>query len=187
MLVIDCCIREEESYTRKYYEAYLDKFADGDVKIVKLAELSLQPLNRQLLTKRDELCEAGDFENDFFRLVRQFQSADEILIAAPYWDLAFPALLKVYLEWITVNGLTFGYGADGSCIGKCRAERLLYFSSCGGYTGGKNLGFEYVKELAAMLGIPRSFAYTIEGMDIDPSRRDVLLKEASDRLNKPEI
>lgn len=185
MLVIDCCIREEESYTRKYYEAYLDRFGGRNIEILKLSELSLRPLDREMLSKRDELCAAGDFEKDFFRLARQFRNADEILIAAPYWDLSFPALLKVYLEWITVNGLTFGYAEDGSCIGKCRAERLLYFSTCGGYTGERHLGFEYVRELAAMLGIDNCFSYTIEGMDIDPSRREEVFHKALECLKKP--
>lgn len=132
------------------------------------------------------MCASGEFENDFFKLARQFSNADEILIAAPYWDLSFPALLKVYLEWITVNGITFGYAGDGSCIGKCRAKRLLYFSTCGGFTGERHLGFEYVKELAGMLGIHKCFSYTIEGMDIDPLHREELFCEAVKCLEKPE-
>ena len=40
-----------------------------------------------------------------FDLASQFQQADEIVIAAPYWDLSFPAILKLYLENIYVTGV----------------------------------------------------------------------------------
>ena len=36
-----------------------------------------------------------------------------IVIAAPYWDLSFPAVLKTYLEQINVLGVTFDYSDDG--------------------------------------------------------------------------
>lgn len=77
-----------------------------------------------------------------------------------------------------VTGLTFGYAEDGACVGYCRAKRLLYFSTCGGFFGERNLGFEYVKALAAMLGIETCVPYIAEGLDIDPARRDEVLEQA---------
>ncbi|MDO5548857.1 MAG: NAD(P)H-dependent oxidoreductase [Eubacteriales bacterium] len=173
MLVIDCCIRGEESATRTYYEAYLETLpASTPVEIVKLAEEALTPLSAEDVRRRDR----GDFDDAFFRYARQFREADEILIAAPFWDLSFPSLLKVYLEQVCVTGLTFGY-EDGACVGYCKAKRLLYFSTCGGFVGENHLGFEYVKAVAAMLGIHSCVPYVIEGMDIDPSRREQILQE----------
>ena len=64
------------------------------------------------------------------------------------------------------------------CVGYRRAKRLLYFSTCGGFFGERNLGFEYVKALAAMLGIETCVPYIAEGLDIDPARRDEVLEQA---------
>lgn len=177
-LVVDCCIRGADSATRRYYSAYLERAEERETQVLELCGLEIAPLNRELLRQRDELCVRRQFEHGMFDLARQFQAADEILIAAPYWDLSFPSLLRVYLERIMVCGLTFGYEADGRCAGYCRADRMLYFSACGGYCRPRHLGFEYLRSLCGMLGIPECVPFFLEGMDIDPSRREEILARA---------
>lgn len=167
-----------DSATRRYYSAYLEKAEARDTEILELCGLEIAPLNRELLRRRDALCAQRRFEDGMFDLARQFQAAEEILIAAPYWDLSFPSLLRVYLENIMVSGLTFGYGADGRCVGYCRAERMLYFSTCGGDCRPRHLGFEYLRALCGMLGIAECTPFIVEGMDIDPSRREEILARA---------
>lgn len=186
MLVIDCCIRGDDSATRRYYEAYLQAAGKREIQRLDLTKLHIAPLDGKTLQKRDALCAKGDFRHEMFHLARQFRDAEEILIAAPFWDLSFPALLKVYLEQISVSGLTFGYEKDGRCSGYCKAKRLLYFSTCGGYVGERHLGFEYIKALAAMLGIRRCTAYILEGMDLDPTQREAILKQGIRRLQEEE-
>lgn len=179
MLVIDCCIREEESATRQYYQAYLNTLPDSTpVTVLNLMEQDIAPLTAADIARRD----AAAFDDEMFRYARQFKEADEILIAAPLWDLSFPSLLKVYLEQVCVTGLTFGYEEDGRCVGYCRADCVRFFSTCGGFVGNNHLGFRYVKELAAMLGIPNCIPYIIEGMDVDPTQRGRLLAEHIRRL-----
>ena len=186
MLVIDCCIRGEDSYTRKYYQAYLAKVSTpAAYQVLELANLALLPLNYAQLKQREKYCALGEFTDPLFDLAKQFRDAEEILIAAPFWDLSFPSVLKVYCEWITVNGLTFGYDAEGQCHGYCHARKLLYFSTCGGYYGERHLGFEYIQALAAMLGIPIAYPYILQGMDLDPERREQLLAQAIRCLPEP--
>lgn len=182
MLVIDCCLRGEDSATRRYYQAYLEAAAPERVEMVELARLGLRPLDWETLALRDRLSAEGRFDHVLFHLARQFRDAEEILIAAPFWDLSFPSLLKVYLEQVSVAGLTFGYTQEGQCVGHCRARRLLYFSTCGGYVGEEHLGFAYVKALGAMLGIPECVPYILEGLDIDPAQRETVLAEGILRL-----
>ena len=182
MLVIDCCLRGEDSATRRYYQAYLEAATPERVEMVELARLGLRPLDWETLALRDRLSAEGRFDHVLFHLARQFRDAEEILIAAPFWDLSFPSLLKVYLEQVSVAGLTFGYTREGQCVGHCRARRLLYFSTCGGYVGEEHLGFAYVKALGAMLGIPECVPYILEGLDIDPAQRETVLAEGILRL-----
>lgn len=180
MLVVDCCVRGDASSTRQYYEAYLRKngYTEENVAVLKLAEQDLAPLTNVDLEKRDALRYAGKYDDAMFDLARQFRDADEILVAAPFWDLSFPSILKVYLEHVSVCDITFGYASDGSSVGYCKAKRLLYFSSCGGFVGAEHLGFAYVKAFTEMMGIHDCEAYTLEGMDIDPSKRKDLLEHA---------
>lgn len=183
LLVIDCCPRGDDSATRAYYQAYLRVSCNQDIQIVELDKLGLMPFDGEALRRRDKLIKARDFGNESFLLARQFREADEVLVAAPFWDLSFPSLLKVYLEHVTVSGITFGYDEQGNCHGFCRAGRLLYFSTCGGFYGERHLGYEYVKALGSMLGIRLCVPYILEGLDIDPDKRDYIVTQAIESLS----
>ncbi len=182
LLVIDACVRGDASATRQYYKAFLEKSGIDDIHVLELDKLGLKPLDNENLMIREELCKKRDFDHPLLLLANMFKDADEILIAAPYWDLSFPSMLKVYLEHIMVSGLTFGYDNDGKCVGYCKARRLLYFSTCGGYVEGEHLGYEYVRALAGMLGINETHAYVAEGLDINPEKRDEALKRSIEEM-----
>ena len=103
--------------------------------------------------------------SDLYDLVKEFASADEIVIAAPFWDFSFPAMLKVYLEHICVNKVAFKY-VDGRPVGLCRAKRLSYFVTAGGFIGENSSLEKYLVELCGLLGIPEAKLYKAEGLDI---------------------
>jgi FMN-dependent NADH-azoreductase len=83
-----------------------------------------------------------------FDLARQFSEAETIVIAAPYWDLSFPASLKQYFEQVNVVGITFRYTEEGIPVGLCKADRIFYVSTAGGGYVPEEFGFGYVKALA---------------------------------------
>ena len=62
-----------------------------------------------------------------FYYARQFAEADQIVIAAPFWDLSFPAILKAYMEQITVSGITFEY-INGRPCGRCKKKTDLHYN-----------------------------------------------------------
>ena len=95
-MYINACARSE-SRTDRIARALLERLG-GLQEEVKLAEMDLQPLSEERLNRRTWLIEEADYTDAMFDLARQFQQADEIVIAAPYWDLSFPAALKQYFE-----------------------------------------------------------------------------------------
>ena len=101
-----------------------------------------------------------------FRLARQFQAADEIVVAAPYWDLAFPAVLKLYLENIYVTGLVSEYTETGEPHGLCRARKLWYVTTAGGpYV--PDYSYAYIRTLARdYFGIPETELISAEMLDV---------------------
>ena len=177
-LVLDACARNN-SRTRKMYEAYLENIAD-EVKIINLYDLNLKPFDEKLLNKRDSLLAKGLFNDEMFNLANEFKEYDFIIVAAPFWDMSFPSILKVYFENISVSGITFAY-ENGMPKGLCKATKLLYLASCGGYVN-NNLGYEYVKELVKMYGIFNTKYYQIDKLDIDPSKEEEILKEGIKQL-----
>ena len=138
ILFVNACIRPD-SRTLLLAQEVLRQL-DGEIEEVRVSEENLLPLNRELLEKRNELLAARDFSAPMFAYARQFASADEIVIAAPYWDLSFPSVLRIYLEHITITGITFQYSPEGIPEGLCRAERMIYVTTAGGPIGGRHTG-----------------------------------------------
>lgn len=79
----------------------------------------------------------------------------------------FPAVLKAYLENITVSGITFEYSDQGIPQSLCKAKTLHYVTTSGGYIGQNDFGFSYINALAQnFFGITEIRRYTAEGLDI---------------------
>ena len=181
ILFINACVREC-SRTLELAKCVLNKL-DGEVEEVRLYDCDLAPLDTAGMTVRDAAFRAKDFSGEEFSLARQFASAQTIVVAAPYWDLMFPAILKTYLENITVNGLTFAYSEKGVPYGLCNAERLIYVTTAGGPII-KNFGYEYVSMLAgAFYGIKEVKCISAEGLDIHGADADEILRKAKESVD----
>ena len=110
ILLVNACVREE-SRTLRLAERVLAHL-DGEVTEINLEREKFLPLGAEALAQREEILQSGALDAPMLRLAHAFAAADEIVIAAPYWDLSFPAAVKTYFEHITVTGVTFSYGAD---------------------------------------------------------------------------
>ena len=145
ILFINCCVRKE-SRTRKLADTVLNKM-DGEIEEVRVWEINYPVADEDFLKKRDSLIANAEWDNPMFNLARQFAKADTIVVAAPYWDLSFPAALKQYFEQINVLGITFKYSAEGTPIPLCKAKELIYVTTAGGAFVPEEFGFGYVKAL----------------------------------------
>lgn len=188
VLFVNCCIRGEESRTWELCQDYLKKLKasrpDWQVSEIDLNQENLKPLDKETLYRRDQLLAEKRFDDSMFSYTKQWMEADHILIGAPYWDLAFPARLKVYLEYCSVTGLTFVYNKDGIPEGKCKAESLTYITTSGGKTGDFNFGYDYVKGLCLLFGIPQTYFASAEELDIIGNDVPGLLEEAKKKITK---
>ena len=91
ILFVNACVRGEQSRTRELAQCVLEKLT-GEVVERNLQTEELKPLDGKLLQKREELLAAGKTSDEIFRYARELAEADVIVMAAPYWDMAFPAL-----------------------------------------------------------------------------------------------
>ena len=180
ILFINACVRSD-SRTGRIARALLQRLG-GEQEEVKLAETDLQPLSEERLNRRTELIEQGRFSDPMLRLTRQFQQADEIVIAAPYWDLSFPAVLKLYLENIYVTGLVSEYTETGEPHGLCRAKKLWYVTTAGGpYV--PDFSYEYIRTLATVyFGIPETELIKAEMLDVMGYDAQALVEEQVKRI-----
>lgn len=161
ILFLNACVRPG-SRTLELAETLLEKL-DGYVQEVRLQELFLPMLDLKGMEKRNQAARENNFSDRAFDAAKQFAAADVIVIAAPYWDLMFPAVLKAYLENITVAGITFCYSAQGRPQSLCKAKVLHYVTTSGGFIGQNDFGFSYIKALTQnFFGITRIHRYTAE-------------------------
>ena len=168
VLLIDCCVHGEQSRTLKLARRYLDTLEDVQVNHQKLYELDLAPLSYEETVERKRT-----------DIAKTFAQADEIVVAAPYWDLSYPAALRIYMEDISANGLCYHYEADG-CHGDCRGQWLVYLTSGGDFEHEDSVGVVHWRQMAAMFGIPRFDYVFAGGMDIDPAKTPELLAAGCD-------
>ena len=177
ILFVNACVRPC-SRTLELTETLLQKLK-GDVEEIRLYEISLPVLDLNAMAKRDLASGKNDFSDPVFDVAKQFAAADVIVIAAPYWDLMFPAVLKTYLENITVSGITFFYSEKGRPQSLCRAKALHYVTTSGGFIGQNDFGFSYIKALAQnFFGITDVNRYAAEGLDIFGADVDSIMEKA---------
>ena len=184
ILFIDACARKN-SRTRELAQSVLSNlpYEDKDAETVGLYDAALEPLTEEVIVKRDTALAAGGFSDPYFDLAKQFAEADTIIIAAPYWDLAFPAVLKLYIENISVNGITFEYDEHGIPHGLCRGRKLYYVTTAGGEIGPNNFGYEYIKAITTgLFGIEETACIRAVGLDMVSVDAGAVLENAKQQM-----
>ncbi len=192
LLFINACVRGEKSrslkLTRRFLEGWRKAHPDSTVTEVDLCKLRPVPQYPEVLAQRDELWNAGKLDDPMFDLAHQFAGADKIVIAAPFWDLSYPAILKIYLERISVTNITFGYDEQGNSVGLCRADKLLLITTRGGNfslpeTAWMEMGARQLEALCTMYGIPSFQCLAAEGLDDVRNDKQAILNEAMGRAD----
>ena len=183
LLFINACVRST-SRTRWLADHFL-KQRGLPFEELKLEDISFPLADEAFLKRRDALIEAGRFEDPLFSLARQFAGAEEIVIAAPCWDLSFPAALKQYIEQINVLGITFRYTKEGIPQGLCRAKKLTYITTAGGDFVPPAFGFGYIEALARhFYGIPAVEHFEARGLDLVGADTESILQAALSEIQK---
>jgi len=180
ILYVNACVRSE-SRTDRIARVLLGRLG-GEQEEVRLSEDTPEPLSAKRLARRTALIERGDYTDPMFRYARQFQRADTIVIAAPYWDLSFPAVLRTYLENVYVTGLVSEYTPEGIPHGLCRARKLWYVTTAGGpYV--PDFSYDYIRALATRcFGIPETELVFAEMLDVEGFDAETIVRETADRI-----
>ena len=183
ILFIDVCVRKN-SRTRFLAEQVLSRLG-GTVTEVRPAAETEPIRSEQFIDSRNKATERGLFADPVYAPARRFAEADCIVIAAPYWDLSFPAVLKAYFEQINVVGLTFEYTDEGFPRGLCRAKRLIYVTTAGGPIISDEFGYGYVKALAQnFYGIQDVCQVRAEGLDVIGADVKAILNRALEEFTE---
>ena len=183
VLFIDACVRKE-SRTRELAEFLLEHL-DQPIEKIYLPEADVPELTREALARRTDACCRGDYSLSEFEYAKQFASADTVVIAAPHWDLSFPAILKRYIEAICVTGITFRYSETGAPVGLCKAKDLYFVTSSGGAIFNPAFGYGYIETLAkGMFGIKNTAMFSAENLDIDGNDEQQIINSSKQAIEE---
>lgn len=184
LLFVDCCIRGSQSRTAELARAFFGAVDETAYHVTRLDLIAqdLKPLVGEFLDSRQVLLAQGRLDHPRFRFAHQFARADLVVVAAPFWDLTYPALLKLYIENVSVDGITFGCNAQG-IYGKCRGKKLVFLTTRGGYYEGSPLeqGSRSMEALSRFFGFGSYACVAADGLDAEGADSHAILDEACAR------
>lgn len=190
ILYVDSCVNRDKSRTERLAQALLARLTGPDVHVqtLVLEDEHLVPLDGPTLNRRSAGVLAHDYGDPVFDYPKQFAAADEVVFAAPYWDFSFPSMLKIYLERLCAQGVTFLYSDEGEASGLCKASRVWYVTTSGNYIGDYDFGFEQVKAICSQFfDIKDIRSFRAEGLDIASNDIDAIMDEALARIRDAEL
>ena len=178
LLVIDSCMRPE-SRTRKILEAAKEALASRyEIESIDVNAAGLLPITPEVLAEKT----SGIVPEPIVALARKIAAADRLVVAAPFWDMSFPAALKTFFENMSLFGVTFTDNGE-TCVGLCRCKKVMYITTRGMNieTGSlRDQGSSYIQALSSLWGLGEVTTVAVWNLDyLSPEEVDNKVREAS--------
>ena len=172
VLYIKANIKNEgESRTFKVSDSFVEEYKKNNPED-QIITLDLYKENIDFLRADDlgKLFGPKDEEsknNSILKYAYQFADADKYIIAAPMWNLSFPAILKAYIDYVSVSGITFKYTAEGP-VGLLNNKKAVHIvSRGGGYDNSPyEMGDRYLRTILGFFGIKDIETIDIDNLDV---------------------
>ena len=166
LIIIDSCMREE-SRTRVILGAAREVLsARYDIEAIDVNATGLPPVTPEVLKERI----LGRVPEEALSIADRIAKADRLVIAAPFWDMSFPAVLKAFFENMSLYNVTFT--DDGTtCTGLCKCRKVLYITTRGMDipTGDyRDQGSSYLKALSSLWGLGEVITVAAWNLDYMP-------------------
>ena len=190
VLYIKANIKNEgESRTYKvsdhFVEAYKKNHPEDEVTVLDLYKENIDFLRGEDLGKLFGP-KSEDSKNDpILKYAYQFAEADKYIVAAPMWNLSIPAILKAYIDYICLAGITFKYTEQGP-VGLLNGKKAVHIVARGGeYEDSPyEMGDRYLKTMFGFFGITDMTTIAIENLDVIGVDVEGVIKEAKEKADK---
>ena len=169
LIIINSCMRED-SRTKIILDSATTALAERyEIEAINVNSLALPPLSPEVLAERS----AGTVPNATVDIAKKIAAADRIVIAAPFWDMSFPAILKAFFENMSLYNITFTDNG-ATCTGLCKCKRVLYITTRGMDipTGDfRDQGTSYLKALSSLWGLGDIITVAAWNLDYLPASK----------------
>ncbi|ELC8424697.1 FMN-dependent NADH-azoreductase [Clostridium perfringens] len=172
VLYIKANIKNEgESRTFKVSDSFVEEYKknnpEDEIIILDLYKENIDFLRADDLGKLFGPKDEESKNNSILKYAYQFADADKYIIAAPMWNLSFPAILKAYIDYVSVSGITFKYTAEGP-VGLLNNKKAVHIvSRGGGYDNSPyEMGDRYLRTILGFFGIKEIETIAIDNLDV---------------------
>ena len=168
-----------ESRTRKILEAAKEALASRyEIESIDVNATGLLPITPEVLAERT----SSIVPEPIVALARKIAAADRLVVAAPFWDMSFPAVLKTFFENMSLFGVTFIDNGE-TCVGLCQCKKVMYITTRGMNieTGSlRDQGSSYIQALSSLWGLGEVTTVAVWNLDyLSPEEVDNKVREAS--------
>lgn len=190
LLRVDASIRHAGSYTRtltEYYEqTWLRANPDGRVIRRCLTTEPVPHLSQEALEAFDGLDDRSGARALSDVLIREFQSADHIVIGSPLYNFSFPSSLKAYFDHVVRSGVTFEVW-NGEYRGLLEGTCATVITAQGGQRttdGADDFQTAYLRKILEFVGIGDPNVITLDGTSLGENGATSALARAQRDIDK---
>lgn len=161
-----------KSASHRVAEAFIKEYIENNPKD-EVVELNLHEEGCPYVNY-EILCDSFERKGLMVKTANKFVEYDKYIISSPMWNLSIPAILKSYIDLITVKEITFEYSKLGIPIGLAKGKKAFYLGSRGGgYPFPLSMitfDMRYIKYIFRFIGIKDFKSFILENVDKSPEK-----------------
>lgn len=170
--------------SERFVEAYRAQHPADEIVTLDLYKDGIDFLSAEAVAVHRPSPEYGR-NHPILRYAYQFLDADKYIFAEPLWNLGVPAILKAYIDYISVTTVTFKYTAEGP-VGLCAGKKAVNITTRGGeYSTGDfaawEMGDRYLRTILGFLGVTDFTTISADGLDVIGQDVDALVEAATQK------
>lgn len=172
----------------KFVEDYKKKNPQDEVIVLDLYKENIDFLRGEDLGRIFGPKDENSKNDPILKYAYQFVEADKYVVAAPMWNLNIPAILKAYIDYVSVTGITFKYTENGP-VGLCAGKKAVHIVSRGGaYSEGPGamveMGDRYLKTIFGFFGITDFTTIAANNLDVVGVDVEAIIEDANKKAEE---
>ncbi len=178
---------EGESRTFKiadaFMEAYRQAHPDDPITTLDLCKEKIGFLTADDLAAVFGAKTSESRSHPILKYAYQFAESDKYVVAEPMWNLNIPAILKAYIDYVSVVGITFKYTEQGP-VGLLSGKKTVNIVSRGGDYQSEpfnsfEMGDRYLRTIFGFFGISDYTTIAAEKLDVVGQDVNAIVEKAA--------
>ena len=182
------------------YDAFMETVEDNknmNINVYDIFEEDMPYIGHELFSALGKIQNEESLDADEQRLMDAkqkamdaFEAADVIVFAFPLWNLAIPARLQTFIDYVYSAGFTFKYNADGSMAQLMTDKKVILLNARGGmYSApemeGMDMSHNYMKNvIGGVFGMEIIDEVIIEGHNAMPQEAARIIEEGLESVRE---